>query len=158
MTPLAPDRPTTRREGFFAWTNSYASKIYSGPGCRPCRVAAAPLPVTQVVARVDGGHEILLGQGALGEIERWQRLGAVEDDLRLHDALLHPVVPVGTRVQVRSERIGNDLHIAVSLEAHRHRPQDFPLVERIDVVIDDHHVLDVRLRGQGGEGGLRRLT
>src|ERR1700722_4853335 len=156
--PLAPDRPTTSRGGFFAWTNFDPSKICSGPCYGPRRVPAAPLEVTQVVARVDGLHEVLLGQGALGELERRQRLGAVEDDLRLHDALLHPVVPIGARIQVRPEGVRNDLHVAVGLEAHRHRPQDFLLVERIDVVVDDHHVLDVRLRGQCGEGGLRRLA
>src|ERR1700748_2721134 len=90
-TPLAPDSPTTIR----------INSLLQGSGS-----GRWPGQVLDVFGRVDRVHEVLLGKGALGELDRRQRLRAVEDHLRLHHPLLHPVVAVRTRIEVCAKSVG----------------------------------------------------
>src|SRR5438067_2326522 len=86
-------------------------------GCSEAKRTAL-LPLFQVVRGVDALNDVLLDPRLGSELERRQRLGAIEDQLGLHGTDREAVVTIGAGVQVGAHRIRDHLQVAVGLEAH----------------------------------------
>ncbi len=59
---------------------------------------------------------------------------------------------------MRADDVGNDDQIAIRLKSHGQRPEHLGFIEYINIVIDDDHMLNVRIGDKRAERRLFRLA
>src|SRR2546425_7791094 len=91
--------------------------------------------VLQEILWLDALHDIRRYAADRREGRRRRGLGAIEDELGLHRALLLTVEPISDRIQVPAQEVRHDHEVAVGLESRGEHPENVDLREDIVILV-----------------------